>query len=78
MFVTIWTWTHEWSVSPSRAALTPATCHQALTCSSPLTASSSWSRRRLPRVGARMRTLAIASAGVRTRVSTSMADVPPY
>src|SRR3954453_21442650 len=63
MFVTIWTWTQEWSVSPSRAALTPATCHHAFTCGSPLTASMSWSSRRLPRVGARMRIAAIASAG---------------
>src|SRR5919202_7066402 len=63
MFVTIWMWTHEWSVSPSRAALTPATCHHALTCWSALTASMSWSRRRLPRVGARIRIAAIASAG---------------
>src|SRR3954453_5490790 len=63
MFVTIWTWTHEWAVRPSRAALTRATCHHALTCWSALTASMSWSRRRLPRVGARMRIAAIASAG---------------
>src|SRR3954452_19238734 len=63
MFVTIWTWTHEWSVSPSRAALTPATCHHAFTWGSALTASMSWSSRRLPRVGARMRIAAIASAG---------------
>src|SRR3954452_8318151 len=63
MFVTIWMWTQEWSVRPSRAALTPATCHHALTCWSALTASMSWSRRRLPRVGARMRMAAIASAG---------------
>src|SRR3954447_9410439 len=63
MFVTIWTWTHEWSVSPSRAALTPATCHHALTCGSAFTASMSWSSLRLPRVGARMRIAAIASAG---------------
>ena len=34
--------------------MTPAMCHHALTCRSPLTASSSCSRRRLPRVGARM------------------------
>ena len=64
MFVTIWMWTHEWSDIPSRAALTPATCHHALTCWSALTASKSWSSRRLPRVGARMRIAAIASVGV--------------
>ena len=64
MFVTIWMWTHEWSVSSRRAALTPAMCHHALTCGSALTASKSWSRRRLPRVGARIRIAAIASVGV--------------
>src|SRR4051794_39859306 len=63
MFVTIWTWTHEWSVRPRRAALTPATCHHAFTCGAALTASMSWSSRRLPRVGARVRIAAIASAG---------------
>src|SRR6185503_4463374 len=63
MFVTIWTWTHEWSVSSSRAALTPAMCHHALTCGSALTASKSWSSLRLPRVGARIRIAAIASDG---------------
>ena len=57
-------WTQEWSVIPSRrAALTAETCHQALTWLSALTASSSRSSRRLPRVGARTRTSAIASRG---------------
>ena len=41
MFVTIWMWTHEWSVRPRRCALMPAMCHHALTCTSALTASSS-------------------------------------
>src|SRR6187200_3177418 len=67
MFVTIWMWTHEWSVSDSRCALIPAMCHHALTWGSALTASRSCSRRRLPRVGARMRTSAIASAGSMAR-----------
>src|SRR3954454_6859532 len=68
MLVTIWMWTHEWSVRPRRWALTPAMCHHALTCRSPLTASSSWSRRRLPRVGARMWMSASgASAGATSR-----------
>ena len=51
-------WTQLWSDIPSRrVALTAETCHQALSCSSALAASSSRSRRRLPRVGARTRTL---------------------
>ena len=36
---------------PSRSAFTCATCHHAFSCSSALAASSSASRRRLPRVG---------------------------
>src|SRR5882757_8446505 len=56
--------TQLWSVIPSRRlALTADTCHQALTWSSELTASSSASSRRLPRVGARTRTSASASLG---------------
>src|SRR4051794_32842493 len=74
MFVTIWMWTHEWSVSPRRPALTPATCHHALTCGSALTASMSWSSLRLPRVGARMRIAAIASAGAGRAVGRSSAS----
>src|SRR5438105_15672376 len=46
-----------------RVALTADTCHHALTCWSSLTAWSRLSRRRLPRVGARTRTSAIASRG---------------
>ena len=75
MFTTIWTWTHEWSDIPRRrVALTALRCHQALTWSSALTASSSASSLRFPRVGTRIRTSAIASRGGRLRrasVSTS-------
>ena len=64
MFSTIWMCTQEWSLIPSRrVAFTADTCHHALTCSSELTASSSASSRRLPRVGARTRTSANASRG---------------
>ena len=63
MFVTIWMWTQEWSDISRRWALSPAMCHQALTWASPLTASSSRSRRRLPRVGARIRMSATACDG---------------
>jgi hypothetical protein len=63
MLVTIWMWTHEWSVSPRRCAVIPATCHHALTWRSALTASRSCSSLRLPRVGARMWMSARASAG---------------
>src|SRR5205085_10398657 len=53
-----------WSDMPSRrVALTAETCHHAFTCGSALTASSSRSRRRLPRVGTRTCALAIASRG---------------
>src|SRR4051812_8814219 len=61
MFVTIWMCTHEWSDMPRRSALTPAAYHQALTWSSPLTASTSACRRRLPRVGTRISTPATRS-----------------
>ena len=64
MFTTIWMCTHEWSDIPSRSAFTCATCHQALSWSSALAASSSVSSLRLPRVGQRMRAAATASAGV--------------
>jgi hypothetical protein len=64
MFVTIWMCTHEWSDMSSLWALTPAMCHHAFTCASALTASSNLSSRRLPRVGARIRTGATASAGL--------------
>ena len=64
MLVTIWMWTQLWSDMPSRrVALTAETCHHALSCWSALTASSSRSSRRLPRVGARTRTSASASRG---------------
>ena len=57
-------WTQLWSDMPSRrVALTAETCHHALSCTSALTASSSRSSRRLPRVGARTRTSASASRG---------------
>jgi hypothetical protein len=54
----------EWSDIPRRrVALTAETCHQAFTWSSALTASSSRSSRRLPRVGARTFTCSSASRG---------------
>src|ERR1700733_3431996 len=57
-------WTQLWSLIPSRrVALTADTCHQAFTCASEFTASSSRSSRRLPRVGARTLTAASASRG---------------
>ena len=65
MLSTIWTWTQEWSDMPSRSEVTWAMCHQARTCASALTPSSSASSLRLPRVGARTGADAIASAGVR-------------
>src|SRR5436305_8481364 len=64
MFSTICTWTQLWSLMPSRReALTAETCQRALTWSLALTASSNSASRRLPRVGARTRTSAIASRG---------------
>src|SRR5215218_4291789 len=64
-------WIHEWSDMPSRrVALTAETCHHALTCSSALTALTSRSSLRLPRVGTRIRTSAIASRGSRSDGST--------
>lgn len=56
---------------PSRVALSDATCHQALTSSSAFTAASRRSRRRFPRVGARIRIAAIASRGVSPEASAS-------
>src|SRR5690348_13758865 len=64
MFRTICTCTQLWSVMPSRReALTAETCQSALMWSLALTASSSCSSRRLPRVGARTRTSESASRG---------------
>src|SRR2546423_3932396 len=71
MFVTIWTCTHEWSLICIRAtALTFATCHQALSCLSLLTRSSSVRSLRFPRAGTVSRIRSTAWAGVR-RVSRS-------
>ena len=67
MLSTIWTWTQEWSDIPSRSEVTWAMCHQARSSASALTPSSSASRLRLPRVGARTLAPAIASAGVSAR-----------
>jgi hypothetical protein len=63
MLSTICTWTHEWSDMPSRCAVTSGARHSPFSRSLPLAAASSVSRRSFPRVGARTRTSAIASAG---------------
>src|SRR5947208_12554852 len=71
MFVTIWTWTQEWSLIAIReTALTFATCHQPLSWLSALTRSITVRSLRLPRTGTLIRMRATASAGVR-RVSCS-------
>src|SRR5579862_6161071 len=69
MFVTIWMWTHEWSlISIRTTAFTFATCHQPLSWVSWLTRSITRRSFWLPRSGTRIRIAATASAGVR-RVS---------
>ena len=66
MFVTIWTWTQEWSLMSIReTALTFETCHQPLSSLSPLTRSISVRSLRSPRTGTLIRIRATASAGVR-------------
>ena len=65
MLSTIRMWTQEWSDIPSRSDWTWAMCHQARTSGSALSASSSASSRRLPRVGAPIRAAGVASAGLR-------------
>src|SRR3978361_53011 len=71
MFVTIWMWTHEWSLISIRAtAFTFATCHQRLIWSSLLTRSMTVRSFLFARTGTRMRICFTASAGVR-RVSRS-------
>ncbi len=71
MFVTIWMWTHEWSLIPMRAtALTFETCHQPFSWLSALTRSTIWRSFRFPRSGTRMRIDSTACAGV-SRVSRS-------
>ena len=61
MLSTIRMWTQEWSDIPSRSDCTWAMCHQARTSGSALSASSSASSRRLPRVGALTGPPAVAS-----------------
>ncbi len=69
MLVTIWMWTHEWSlISMRTTALTLAACHHAFSCLSSLTRSINVRRLRLPRTGTLIRICCTASAGVR-RVS---------
>lgn len=63
MLTTIWTWIQEWSDIPRRFAVTCATCHQAFSWSSWLTASSKASSLRFPRVGALIRAAFAVSAG---------------
>src|SRR5581483_1942243 len=65
MLVTIWMWTHEWSLISMRAtAFTFDTCHHAFSCLSSLTRSISVRSLRLPRTGTLIRMRSIASAGV--------------
>ena len=61
MFSTIWMWTQEWSDMCRRSALTPAACHQALTCRSPSTAVE----QRAPGAGCRARARARARPAAR-------------
>src|SRR5262249_5498070 len=64
MFVTIWTWTQEWSLICIRAtALTFETCHHPLSWLSALTRSISVRSLRSPRTGTLIRMRATASAG---------------
>jgi hypothetical protein len=72
MFVTIWMWTHEWSLIWSRTtALTFDTCHHALISASELMRSRTRRSLRLPRAGTRNCISATASAGV-SRASATM------
>src|SRR4051794_40922100 len=71
MFVTIWMWTHEWSLISIRAtALTLETCHQPLSCLSAFTRSTIVRSLRLPRTGTLIRIRSTASDGV-SRASRS-------
>ena len=61
MLATIWMRTQEWSLISSRTtAFTFETCHQAFTCLSSLTRSSSFRSFRLPRTGKLTRILSTA------------------
>src|SRR5690348_10523791 len=71
MFATIWMCTQEWSLISMRAtAFTLETCHQAFSCLSAFTRSTTERSLRLPRTGTLMRMRSIASEGV-SRTSRS-------
>src|SRR5262249_60916799 len=71
MFVTIWMWTHEWSlISRRTVAFTFATCHHAFSCLSAFARSISVRSLRFARAGSLTRICATASAGL-SRVSRS-------
>ena len=75
MFATIWMCTQEWSLICSRTtAFTFETCHQALSCVSALTRSSTRRSLRLPRAGRRICICSTASAGVSRASATASAD----
>src|SRR3954447_20271665 len=75
MFVTIWMWTHEWSLISIRAtAFTFDTCHQPFSCVSALTRSIRVRSLRLPRTGTLMRIRSTASAGVRRASCSASSD----
>ena len=54
MFITFWTWIHEWSDIPSRSAVTCCAYHQAFSCMSALTASRNAASLGLRSAGARI------------------------
>src|SRR3954447_12783263 len=60
---TIRRWTHEWSLMPSRSAVTCAACQRAFSVSFALTASRNRASRGLRSLGAVTRTAAAASRG---------------
>src|SRR3954465_14444956 len=60
---TIRRWTQEWSLIPSRSAVTCAACQRAFSVSSALTASRNPASLRLRSLGAVIRTAATASRG---------------
>src|SRR4051812_2710016 len=71
MLATIWMCTQEWSlISIRTAALTLATCHQALSCLSSFACPISVRSLRLPRTGTLMRMCSTAAEGG-SRVSRS-------